>query len=231
MNSPAVAVLCTDEEKGQPYADVLAGFGASPILVPSHWGQSSVQETLRQADGLLITGGGDICPCQYGQKSTDELRFVNANRDALDRSGVHFALDHPDLPVLGICRGIQTFNVFAGGDLIQHIPAEVCYPHAAHLAPPTEGKKHAVRITRPDSLLAEIIGSEEVVVNSYHHQAVKTPARDLIVTAKAPDGVIEAMERPAARWTVLVQWHPERMLTEEASARRLFEAFVAACSY
>lgn len=226
MSQPTVAVLCTNEERGQPYADVLARCAASPLLVPCHWEQTRVQQALRQAKGLLITGGGDIDPCHYGQKPTCEPMQANPDRDALDRIGVHFALSHPELPVLGICRGIQAFNVFAGGDLIQDIPTEICDCHEAHKA--IAGDYHPVRI-KPRSQLAEILGARQLAVNSFHHQAVNRPAAELVVTARAPDGVIEALERPTARWTVLVQWHPERMFDEHQEARRLFESFVAAC--
>lgn len=250
MRRPLVAVVCTPEAydpdeiarllsesdsvryedcvSGQ-YVEVLIAAGAAPLPVACVEDEQAVRAALGRADGLLLTGGPDIAPEEYGQQPSEWLGEVNPHRDALDRLAVRFALENPDLPVLGICRGIQAFNVFAGGDLIQDIPSEVHADADAEPVQHSDGARHAVRIVQPDSRLAHILGAEELEVNSFHHQAVRTPARGLVVTALAPDGVVEGLERPAAAWTVLVQWHPERMVGTDGGARRLFDAFVDAC--
>ncbi|MCX7597809.1 MAG: gamma-glutamyl-gamma-aminobutyrate hydrolase family protein [Armatimonadetes bacterium] len=230
MPQPRIVIVWTAPD--ERYENALTAAGVTLEAVTREADETCLEQALKRADGLVLAGGPDIDPKLYGAERSEHVtdEHIDPRRDLLDAIAVRYALANPDLPVLGICRGIQAFNVFAGGDLIQHIPAEVPSPHEAHLALPDKGEEHPIHLTGPDSLLAQIIGAEEAVVNSFHHQAVKTPAAGLIVTAEACDGVIEAMERPSARWTLLVQWHPERMVDRDAWARRLFAAFVAACA-
>jgi putative glutamine amidotransferase len=133
------------------------------------------------------------------------------------------------MPVLGICRGIQTLNVAAGGSLWQDIAAQVpnALRHPWYPDYPRDRLSHSVKLEK-DSLLAEILGAHKVDVNSLHHQAVKDAGSGLRVTAHAPDGVIEAIEGHGEEWVVGVQWHPECLLDNVLSMRRLFQAFVTA---
>jgi putative glutamine amidotransferase len=126
-----------------------------------------------------------------------------------------------DLPVLAICRGMQLFNVVQGGTLIQHLP-----PGGAHQLQQPDGIAHSVRIN-PASRLASIVSETEHPVNSRHHQAVDHIGDGLIVSATAPDGVIEALEKPDATFAIAVQWHPEDRVLASPADRRLFESFVA----
>jgi putative glutamine amidotransferase len=135
------------------------------------------------------------------------------------------------LPVLGICRGIQLLNVAAGGSLYQHLPAQLpeTRRHNYRLQDSAwETPTHEVRV-EPGSKLAAVVGEEELKTNSFHHQAVKDVAPGFRSTAWAPDGVIEAIEHDGKPFAVAVQWHPEGMFRSDTYARRIFEAFVAAC--
>jgi len=238
MRRPLVVIISSREEHSDGaapegtdarYVGAVEAAGGDVDLIPWHLEARELAARLARAEGLVLTGGGDVDPRHYCGSEARKCRGVSAARDAVDRAAVEFALAHPELPVLGICRGIQAYNVFAGGTLIQDIPSDKpgCLQH--HQEAPEDQPSHDIRITDIDSLLAGIFGEDRVAVNSFHHQAVKEVAPGLAVTARAPDGVIEALEDPGARWRVLVQWHPERMLHTDPAAARLFEAFVAAC--
>ncbi len=254
MSRPLIAILATLEGHPEPDPDAATGeaqsatgtwdlrhvtggayvaavrqAGGLPILLPCLAEGELVRDVLGRTNGLVITGGADVAPEDYGAERSLRLGKVNVHRDALDRLAVVYAQDHPDLPVLAICRGIQAYNVYAGGTLIQDIPSEVGEQVAHSQGRPAREATHEVAVEAPDSRVAEIVGCRKVMVNSFHHQAVRDVAPGLRVVARAVDGVIEALERPEARWCVLVQWHPEHMVADHDHARRLFEAFVAAC--
>lgn len=216
---------------GGAYVTAVWQAGGLPMLLPCLAQEDLVREVLDRADGLVITGGADVAPEDYRAERSPRLGKVNVHRDALDRLAVGYAQEHPELPVLGICRGIQAYNVYAGagGTLIQDIPSEVGEQVAHSQRTPAREATHEVVVEAPDSHMAAIAGCDRVMVNSFHHQAVRDVGPGLRVVARAADGVIEALERPEARWCVLVQWHPEHMVAAQDHARRLFEAFVAAC--
>ena len=163
---------------------------------------------------------------------------LHAEAEAIAR--ILHALDHlvrraldADLPVLAICRGIQVLNVARGGTLVQDIPTELRTPVEHMVREPRFAIAHEVRVTA-DSLLDRLMRAHDgrpglLPVNSRHHQAPKTPGDGLVVTAIAPDGIVEALEDPSRRFCLGVQWHPENFW-ETGEFRRLFEGFVRACS-
>jgi putative glutamine amidotransferase len=150
---------------------------------------------------------------------------VNPARTDFEIQLVRLALTAAQ-PVLGICGGAQVLNVALGGSLYQDIPSQVpkAYKHSGSPEP-----AHNIDII-PDTRLAGILGRREMRVNSLHHQAVKTPGQGLLVSASARDGVIEAVEIPDRSFVIGVQWHPERLFTEDEAAQRLFAAFVQAAA-
>jgi len=181
----------------------------------------------------VLTGGVDVDPARYGDAPHPRLGDINPTRDAFELALLQAALA-TGVPVLGVCRGHQLFNVAHGGALLQHI--EEREPHRSRHDPSDRdviaSGWHDVAIAT-NSTLARALGAEStetlhVRVNSRHHQAVTTDrvAPGLRVTATTEDGIVEALEDPAQRWAVSVQWHPER---PELAQRALFEAFVAAC--
>jgi putative glutamine amidotransferase len=202
-----------------PYEVALREAGIEPVGNP---------ESLESLDGLLLSGGSDINPALYGQTNagSDE---VNDARDALELRLLEEALA-ADLPVLAICRGLQLFNVFHKGSLIQHLPSTPLHrQRPRNVESGKHPSAHAIRV-EPDTRLAEIIGAGEHDVNSRHHQAVD-PTRlghGLVVSAKASDGVIEGIEHPSVSFAIAVQWHPEDRIFVSGSDRRLFEAFAEA---
>ena len=182
---------------------------------------------VESASGLLLTGGADVDPKLYGEEKSEKCGAILSERDEAECALTRAAL-REGLPVLAICRGLQVLNVVAGGTLIQDIPEELGLPLTAHRQ---EGDYvetvHEVEIV-PGTLLASIVGEENLAVNTKHHQAVKTPASSLRVVAKSPDGVVEALEDPAFPFVLGVQWHPEMLAKTMSRHRALFEAFVRA---
>ena len=203
--------------------------GEIRILDPS----MSVPEALEGIDGLMLTGGGDIEPSHYGEASSPLLSDVEPDRDRFELALVAEARKR-DLPMLAICRGIQVLNVACGGSLIQDIPSDETGPQVHNLkVPPNQpfSRAHEIWVEK-DSLLANLMkerlnDADTVDVNSRHHQAVKDVAAGFKVSATAPDGIIEAIEDPAATFCLGVQWHPENFW-RTGEFRPLFEGFLNA---
>ena len=211
------------------YVEALTRAGAAVRTVDAG---SPVDEALAGADGVLLTGGADIDPSLYNEDRHPATKDAEPGRDALELALAKRALDL-DLPLFAICRGVQVLNVAAGGTLVQDIPAEIGGMVGHDVREPRDRAAHPVRVT-PGSKLAAALGPEvdgrgETLVNSRHHQALGTVASGMEVTAVAPDGVTEAIERPDRRFCVGVQWHPENFHRSGRFAG-LFEAFVRSAS-
>jgi putative glutamine amidotransferase len=187
-------------------------------------------ELLDHVGGLVLTGGADIDPGLYGEDRHPELGPVFRQRDEFEIALCREALRR-DLPVLAICRGHQVLNVATGGTLVQDIPSQVAGAGAHDPDVERWETCHDVRIL-PATRLREILGTENVAVNSFHHQAVKQLGEGLVVSAHSPDGVVEGIEMPreARRFVVGVQWHPESFWDHPPGFRPLFEALVGAAN-
>jgi putative glutamine amidotransferase len=188
--------------------------------------------SLNGLDGVLLTGGGDIAPSYYHETPHPKANPPDATRDAFELELAKLSLDD-NLPMLGVCRGLQVLNVAAGGTLIQDIPSEVNQALGHEVNSPLNAIAHEVWITRGSALSKtmqeQLVDSEVLQVNSRHHQAIKLPGTGFEVSATAPDGVIEAIERSGARFCLAVQWHPENFW-RTGEFRALFEEFVRVCS-
>jgi putative glutamine amidotransferase len=196
------------------YVQAVSGSGGQPVLIPP---EDSSPAVLSVLDGLVLAGGADVDPAQYGARPHPETNGLRPGRDAGELALLRAALDS-GLPVLGVCRGMQLMAVAAGGQLIQHMPDEV--GHDAHRPTPGEYGAHGARFAA-GSQIAAVLGTS-LTVNSYHHQGVADPGW-LTVTGWADDGTIESLEDPSRPFAVGVQWHPEA--TED---HRLFAALVDA---
>jgi putative glutamine amidotransferase len=175
----------------------------------------------RDFGGLLISGGADLPPEMYGETLREDggIHLIKPQRPRWE-AALSRAFWDAKKPILGICYGCQFLNVWRGGTLVQDIPTQWpdCIEHS--------GVRHGVHLPH-GSRLAEIIGADEFIVESSHHQAVKAIAPDARLIATAPDGVAEAIEFPDEPWVYGVQWHPERT-PESLATQRLFAAFVEA---
>ena len=182
-----------------------------------------------EVDGILLPGGDDVQPSLYGEDSHPKFEAAEPGRDAYELELARRAAD-ADLPLFAICRGIQVLNVARGGTLVQDIPSELpdAIPHEVRDTP--HAIAHDVWVsegTLLHTLLRERIDGDACPVNSRHHQAVETVGNGLVVSATAPDGVIEAVEDPSKRFCLGVQWHPENFY-RTVEFRALFEAFIDA---
>ncbi len=215
-----VAVTHEDLKKAEPYAAALRLVGLEPVLVSEAEARSLVG-----LDGLLLTGGRDVDPKLYGQEPARETEPPNPARDRMESGLLGAALDR-DLPVLGICRGLQLFNVYHGGTLIQHLKGD---PHRTVPRPKDPSKPlHEVQVA-PDTMLAAIFGAGRHAVNSRHHQAVDKLGARLRVSAKAVgDEIVEGLELPEKEFAVAVQWHPEDQVPGDQTQLKLFRAFADA---
>lgn len=221
-------------ETGRLYAEAVEAAGGEVVwLEPDAAAGTDPAEILRDVDALLLSGGVDPDPRLYGEEQIDGARVeIDPARDAAELPLIRAALD-ADVPMLGICRGIQMVNVAAGGSLYQDLaliglPPEL---HQQNLA--GKGWKdlaHPVRI-EPESGLGALLEAARTEVNSFHHQAVKRPAEGFVVSARSPEGVVEALEHPGRRFVVAVQWHPERMVDRHPAQRRLFAALIDAARH
>jgi len=239
MTRPLIAVTCSFRDTaegpwsgqhsvGHPYMLSLQGAGGTPLLVPGYDDDDEIRRVLELADGLLVTGGADFDPRAYGEQPDAKFGSVSPERDRLDRISIEWALERPDLPVMGICRGIQSINVVAGGTLIQDVPSQVegALKHAQN--GPMYYGTHDIEVSE-GSRLREIVGAGRISVNSSHHQAVREPAPGWQVVARADDGVAEAIERTDGGWGLGCQFHPEAMVPRDPRMAAIFEAFVEAC--
>ena len=196
--------------------------GGRTILIPMIENADELAAFIERLDGVLLPGGADIPPEMYGEEAHPSVRLVERGRAEYLVAVTRLAIER-DTPVLGICLGAQVLNVALGGTLVQDIPTEV--PDA--LVHRGGNARHAVSVVE-ESWLFGIVGSE-LTVNSSHHQAVNRLGIGLVVAARAPDGIIEGIELPPARFVIGVQWHPERLL-DRPEQRALFDAFVKACA-
>jgi putative glutamine amidotransferase len=205
------------------YTDAVVAAGGMPLLL----GSSAVpaEEVLDSVDALIVAGGGDIAPDSYGGGGHETIYSVNPVRDSFEMSLLRRALEVPELPVLGICRGMQVMNIVLGGDLEPHLP-DVYGESVLHRLPPREPTTHPVRAER-SGLFGELFPAGDFPVCSWHHQAVRKLGAGLRATAHAPDGVIEGVIFDEHPFALGVQWHPEMQALDDPRQLRVFEELVA----
>jgi putative glutamine amidotransferase len=209
------------------YIRAIEELGGVPLVLPLHADRTTRRHILHNLDGLLITGSGpDLPPSLYGERQRFPFTIVSERRASFELDIVCLA-KQADLPLLGICGGMQTMNVACGGSLIQDIPAQISKPLQHRQQTPATNLSHTIRVA-PGSLLRRIVRSASMRVNSSHHQSVNVVAPSLIASAQASDGIVEAIESPAHRFFLGIQWHPEFLFDRYPLHRRLFEAFLRA---
>jgi putative glutamine amidotransferase len=215
------------ELKNRRYLEAIERAGGVPWPVDPTTPGDDRRKALAHMDGLLVTGGTDLDPALYGEPSSGS-RAPDPGRDSLDADAVRVA-DERQVPVLGVCRGMQAINVLAGGTLLQHVEEHEGAPY-----PQPGAGEHPIEVVAGTRLATIVGGAQAMVVNSYHHQAVTAErlAPSLIATASARHEDIELVEaletRDPDRWLIGVQCHPERTESSPPVLERLWTAFVAA---
>ena len=212
------------------YFDAVLEAGGVPVMLPLSDDRDALARALDAVDGLVVTGGQDVGPALYGEKDPEAVALCGElcrERDAMEALLVPAALER-DLPLLGICRGLQALNVILGGTLWQDLPKQLPSEVEHHGKAPYENPVHVVDVPA-GTPLAACVGAGELPVNSFHHQALRDVAPGLEVMATAADGVVEAVWRPASRFCWAVQWHPEFSHAVDEPSRRIFSALVEAC--
>jgi putative glutamine amidotransferase len=208
------------------YIDAVLGAGGLPILIPLSIQGDDLRDLYSRLAGVMLPGGGDIDPGRYEAERHPSVHEIDPERDEAEIWLARQAMADAK-PLFGICRGIQIMNVAAGGSLIQDIPSELpaSEPHYFHHPQyALDYPAHMVQVEE-GSVLANVVGTPILQVNSRHHQAMRSVAPGLEVVGRAPDGVIEAVEKSGQPFTLAVQWHPEN-LQAQPSMRALFERFV-----
>ena len=195
--------------------------GGIPLVLPNTDGNlEQIPHYLKVLDGLLMPGGRDIPPAEYGEEAHETVTPLGDDRYQFEKALSRAWIEKTNKPMLGICLGSQWINVSSGGSLVQDIPSALGVNH--------RNVSHDVILVR-GSRLHDIFGSQRFEVNSTHHQAVKDLGQNLRIVARSTDGVVEATETTNDnRFLIGVQWHPERMLADDARQAKLFTAFVRA---
>lgn len=209
-----------------PYVDAVRRAGGIPVLLPP--GEINISTTLTAIDGVLIAGGADIHPSEYGGMLQHQyLTPHDIVRDKFELSLVDHLVVNNNIPTLCICRGMQILNVALGGSLHEHVSDIL--PEDIHRSKNGSWTVHDINI-KPASRLAEVMQSNTTTAYSGHHQAIKDIAPKLRVSALAPDGIVEAIEHIEAPWILGVQWHPEITAADDHTQQNIFNALVEEAS-
>ncbi len=208
-----------------PYADAVLRAGGLPFVLPYSEEPTCVEAYLDRVSGLLVTGGAfDISPELYGETAREGMGPMKQGRTTFELALMRGALKR-NLPVLGVCGGMQLLNVVLGGTLHQDIGLEVPGAHEHSQKHDRTQPQHPVEV-REGTLLADALGRGQLMVNSLHHQSVRRLGEQVVMSAAAPDGVVEAIESTQHAFAVGVQWHPEYMLASVPAHLGLYRAFI-----
>lgn len=227
MNAPLIAIPGRRSDRannlrtpvvaaGRFYVDAVQRAGGVPVVIPPNEDEAAVRAVVDRCDGMVLLGGGDVDPRNYGQSERAELYGVDPFLDSFEFNAVRHAVAR-DIPVLAVCRGHQVLNVALGGSLVQHLPTTEDHRDTMHPVSVVAGSR-----------VASSMGTTAPLVHSFHHQAIERAADGLVIVATAGDGTIEAVELSSARWIVGVQWHPEDTAGEDPANQGLFDALVNA---
>ena len=235
---PLIGIACHADfrqESGRPvycnnrtYSHAIEHVGGIPILIPMLHDMNALETLLARLDGILFSGGVDIAPARYHEEPHTKLGRTSEELDEFELMLAQRALQE-DMPLLGVCRGMQLLNVALGGTLYQDLVTEYAgsFDHC-HQDKPRNTIIHDVFV-EAGSRMETALGTRRVNVNSLHHQAVKQPGKGVLITGRAEDGVAELMEVPSHRFVLAAQCHPEEIYMKESAFANLFSAFVAAC--
>ena len=208
------------------YGQAIEKSGGVPLALPYVESEEMIDAFVDLCDGFLFTGGADVDPHYYGEEKKDTCGETEPNRDKLEMAVLKRALEK-DKPIFGICRGLQIINVAMGGKLYQDIPTEFESELLHKQTEEPNEPSHPIFVEEGTPLYS-VVGKKEITGNTFHHQAIKVLADGLAVSARASDGIIEAVFAPDKKYLRAYQWHPERLYCFEDN-RVLFDEFINAC--
>ena len=232
---PIIGITCgtsgtdsnlSENSIGGSYISAIESAGGTPLVIPITQNEACLEDSIELIDGLLLSGGVDVDPSYFGEEAEPGLGRVDADRDRVELYLTTRALEK-DLPILGICRGIQVLNVAAGGSLYQDINTDLSNILKHRQVAPGWYGTQTIDVKKGSRLL-DILGQPMIRVNSFHHQAVKKVAPGFTISAVARDGVIEGIESTNHRFTLGVQFHPEVMWQNNPPISAIFTAFINA---
>lgn len=236
---PLIGIPCQAdyrEGSGRPiycnnrtYIHAIENAGGVPVLIPMLNDLSLLESLLTRLDGLLFSGGVDMNSCHYNEEAHPHLGEFDQRLDEFELFLVHWALQ-ARMPIVGVCRGMQLLNVALGGSLYQDL--ETQYPEVmvhCRRELPRNTLIHSVHVTA-GSQMEQVLGTNEIWINSIHHQAVKEPGQGVRISGHSEDGVAELLEMADYPFVLGIQGHPEELYTNETLCAKLFSAFVEACS-
>ena len=229
---PIIGITCYHDHsagvhrQNDTYINAINKAGGIPILLPCLKSEADILQHLSIIDGLIVSGGPDADPIYFGEEPHPALGNIHPTMDAYEIPLIQEALKR-NMPLLGICRGEQMLNIAAGGTLIQDIPASVKSPLKHRQDAPRHYMTHSAIVVE-GTKLAQILGAGTLRVNSFHHQSVRDVPSGFVISASAPDGIIEAIESVEHAFALGLQWHPEGMWNVEENYDALFNAFVGA---
>lgn len=230
MKAPHIGIVPLVDEEKQSYW-MLPGYmngiiqeGGIPFMLPLTCDENMLTEIVMTIDGIVFPGGQDVSPALYNAQPIDQCGTPCRERDKMEILLLRLAMKR-NIPILGICRGIQFINAALGGDLYQDLPGEHPSPIEHHQQAPYDMPVHSVTIKQATPLY-KTLQKETIEVNSYHHQAIKTLAPNLEIMAKSSDGLIEAVYSPEHKFLWAIQWHPEFSYKSDLNSRKIFKTFI-----
>lgn len=228
---PIIGILATNCEGTQGnYIQAIERAGGCPVVLSRVEHLSTIKSIIQVIDGIIFTGGTDISPLNYEEMPYTWLESVDPTRDNFELDLAKSILSDTDIPVLGICRGMQILNVVSGGTLYQDLLNQKAteFNHLLTDIFPRDELSHIVNITNP-SKLYDIFQVDKIAVNSFHHQGIKAVGETFEATMISEDNIIEAIEMKGDRFVIGVQWHPEMLLERYPEYLKLFTSFLEYC--
>lgn len=228
---PIIGILATNCEGTQEnYIRAIEKAGGCPVVLSGVENINTINPINQILDGIVFTGGTDISPLNYEEMPYEGLEWIDPTRDKFELDLAKKILSDTDIPILGICRGMQILNVVAGGSLYQDLLNQKAteFNHSLTNIFPKDQPSHMVNITG-FSKLYDIFQVDKIAVNSFHHQGIKTIGKDFEATMISEDNIIEAIEMKGERFVVGVQWHPEMLLEKHPKYLKLFTSFIEYC--
>lgn len=225
---PLIGITCGEDELNffsrRFYVSVIEAVGGVPVLLPSVQRTVIREKYLSLLNGIILSGGVDVNPLYFGEEPVPGMREISPERDEFEMmlAKEFFALGKP---ILAVCRGCQVLNLSLGGSIFQDINSQIDQIIKHDQKAPRYCPTHSIKVIQ-GTRLSQILLQEHVRVNSFHHQAVKSPAPGFSVTAVASDGIIEAIEADDHPFALGVQWHPECTWQQDLGSYRLFRTFI-----